>query len=312
MRDTRLYGYADVGRFGLGHSLMAWARCRLWCDDHGARMLASNWHKFRVGPWLRRERDDRKYHRLFEFPGYVVGASRYLLLVGGSRVEAEALDPEALPQSRRPTVVVFRNRLIMNEECYFPSIVGRASQVRSSLITITRPEYRPAPITRPHIALHVRMGDFREVPSMDALRQGAKNSRIPVRWYAGVIRDLRSQFGDIPAIVYSDADDEALVELLREPNVGRSPRQPSVTDMLSLAQAGLLISSGSGFSQWGAYLGDVPRVCFPGQRMVRVLDQSGAVDREPECESVSELDPGFLQHVQDRLRISCQVSPQAS
>jgi hypothetical protein len=31
-KDSGLYGYPIVGRFGLGHSLLAWARCWTWFD----------------------------------------------------------------------------------------------------------------------------------------------------------------------------------------------------------------------------------------------------------------------------------------
>ncbi len=32
-----LYGYADVGRFGLGHGLLAWGRCVVWGTNAARR-----------------------------------------------------------------------------------------------------------------------------------------------------------------------------------------------------------------------------------------------------------------------------------
>ena len=54
-----LYGYPEMGRTGLGHSLLAWARCVVWCEMTGAKMLAPRWLRIRIGPYLRGERQAR-------------------------------------------------------------------------------------------------------------------------------------------------------------------------------------------------------------------------------------------------------------
>ena len=112
------YAYADVGTYGLGHSLLAWARCRLWCDRHGVPMLAPSWlHlQHRIGPLLRREHDNRQYHRLFSFGrAYVRGLRRWQLLATAPRVAAEGSDLQALLQDRARRLVVFSNRMQLND-----------------------------------------------------------------------------------------------------------------------------------------------------------------------------------------------------
>ena len=291
---TGLYGYANVGRYGLGHSLLAWARCWVWCQMHSLPMLAPNWRHVRIGPWLRGERDNRKYHRLFRFDNYITGPRRLWLLNTIKAWSAESEKLDELMANRQQGVVVFNNRLSLNEETHFHEVIGKGQLLRDALESMTRIEYRPSPLSHPHIALHVRMGDFGQSESLDALRAGSKNSRLPVKWYLHILKGLRERLGNVPAIVYSDGDDISLADLLRLPNVSRSPRQPSVTDMLSISQATVLISSGSGFSMWGSFLGDIPRICFPGQRFVRVLGEPQGLDSEPEVESVEELPTAFL------------------
>jgi hypothetical protein len=300
---AKTFGYADVGSFGLAHSLLAWARCRLWCDAGGVPMLAPSWLRLRhrIGPIIRRERDIRQYQRLFHFPGYISGLQRMYLLATLKRVSAEdGLD--AYADSDADRLVVFRNRLSLNEETYFHEIVGHSSRVRSALVEITKPQYRPTAVTTPHIALHVRFGDFRDVGSPSALRQGLKNARLPIDWYRDMLDRVRNHVGNVPARVYSDGGDKELAPLLAMPNVIRSQAQQAVTDLLAIAHSQLLIASGSGFSIWGAYLGELPRICFPGQRFVRVLAESEEVDLEPECEDPARLDPRFLDLVRTRIR----------
>jgi hypothetical protein len=303
---SSLFGYADVGTYGLAHSLLAWARCHLWCDQHEIPMIAPTWlHlQHRIGPLLRREHDNRQYHRLFHFPDYVRGLRRWQLLATRSRIPAETTDLRSLLASPQRQLVVFSNRMRLNEETHFAEIVGHGTKIRTALTTITKPEYRPAPNKVPHIAVHVRMGDFGAPVSIDALRSGSKNCRIPVEWYVDIINTLRRQLGNMPVRVYSDGTDEALAPLLRLPATQRSPKQASITDLLAIAQASLVVSSGSGFSMWGSYLGDAPRVCFRGQRFTRVLPDpqgSPAVDLEPECESGAELEAAFLRCISARL-----------
>lgn len=301
-----LFGYADVGTYGLAHSLLAWARCRLWCDQHDVPMLAPNWlHlQHRIGPLLRREHDNRQYHRLFQFAGYVRSLRRLQILMTTPKLAAETADLPALLASPKRHLVVFSNRMQLNEETHFSEIIGRGPAVRAALSSMTKPAYHPTQNGSPHFAVHVRMGDFGTPVSVEALRQGSKNSRIPIEWYVDIVNTLRRQLGDVPVRVYSDGTDEALAPLLRLPATQRSPKQASITDLLAMAQAKLVVSSGSGFSMWGSYLGDAPRICFRGQRFTRVLPESQgspALDMEPECESGAELETAFLQRAAARL-----------
>jgi hypothetical protein len=298
-----LYAYPDVGTYGLAHSLLAWGRCRLWCKRTGVPMLAPNWlHvQHRLGPLRRRERDNRLYHLLFHFPGHVTGLRWWWLLARARRVMAEEADLPALLARGERALVVFHNRMVLNEETHFPEIIGHGAELRRELVAITRPQYLPPPVATPHVALHVRMGDFSPTPSREALRQGAKNSRIPVDWYVEMLQGLRSAVGPVPALLYSDGTDADLAPLLALPGVTRPPKAPSVTDLLGLSQAKALISSGSGFSMWGAFLGDAPRLCFPGQRFTRVLAEQDGLEREPEAEFWNEVPAAFVAAVAQRL-----------
>jgi hypothetical protein len=311
MENKEIFGYPNVGTYGLGHSLLAWARCRIWCDEYKLPMLAPNWlHvQHRIGPFLRRERDNRQYHRLFHFPGYITGLSRQYLLIKLPRIDANVTEPMEWMSGPGSRIVEFSNLPHLNEETYFPQIVGHGLSLRDRLLEITRPVYRPKSRTERHVAVHVRMGDFNTPASVDQLKAGARNSRIPLSWFSGILQGLRQQLGDMPVMLYSDGSDEALSELLEQPMVTRPPKQASIADMLGMSQAEIVISSGSGFSTWGAFLGHLPRISFPGQRFVRVLPQeedAGELDLEPECETASDLSGAFLDHIARRLDGSVQ------
>jgi hypothetical protein len=266
-------------------------------------MLAPNWLHVHghVGPLRRRERDNRMYHLLFQFPGYITGARWWWLLATRNRILAEQANLSTLITQKESALIIFSNRVQLNEETHFHEVVNHGAELKDELISITRPQHRPHQLP-PHIALHVRMGDFSPMKGRENLRQGSKNSRIPIDWYVEMLQGLRKAIGPVKALLYSDGSDIELAPLLALPAVARPPKAPSITDLLCISQAKVLISSGSGFSKWGAFLGEVPRVCFPGQRFVRVLPANEVTEREPECEYEADLPETFIDHIAGRFR----------
>jgi hypothetical protein len=300
--DGRLFGYADVGRFGLGHGMLAWARCIVWCHETGAQPIAPQWLRMRIGPYLRRERDKRFYYRLFHAGSQVGGLERLRLLATAHRISAEMNRPLADFKPEDDTIVEFRNAVSDNEGKHFHEIAGRSELVRVALIDMTRPRFLARPPAGPHIALHVRGGDFSIPKNIEDVISGRHNMRLPLSWYVEMLDALRNGLAtNLPAIIYSDCTDAELAPLLTRPQITRSTVTEAITDMLAIANADLLISSGSGFSRWGSYLGQVPRICFPGQRGMRTLGPLGPTDLEPECKTGSDLSAAFLAEAQRRL-----------
>jgi hypothetical protein len=293
--NQKLYGYPDMGRTGLGHSLLAWARCAVWCRDTGAIMLAPRWLRVRVGPYLRGERDKRDYFKLFQKGDYLHEPQRGWLLLTADKLYAELDLPAAKTKFRHNTVVVFRNAMSNNEKKMFHFVEKDGRFLRDEFLKMVRPEFIPAPAAEPFIAAHVRMGDFR-LANIDDLKAGVTNSRLPVEWYADVACRLRSQLGrEAPLVVISDGPDDALAPLLSLPNARRTPKQESVADMLTISQASALIASYSGFSHWGAVFGEVPRITFPSQVSVKLPQP------DVECDFGQSLPDDFIEAVYSRL-----------
>ncbi|MGH6908421.1 MAG: hypothetical protein ACREDX_11255, partial [Aestuariivirga sp.] len=177
------FGYADVGRVGLGHGLLAWARCVVWCDDRGAPVIAPRWLRPRIGPYIRRERDKRFYWRLFRAGRQIGGLRRLKLLATADRLSAQTELPEIGFRPTKNTVVVFKNAVADNERKHFHEIAGKSAIVREALIDITRPRFLPPPPREPQIAIHVRGGDFSLPASIETIKGGRHNVRLPIVWY---------------------------------------------------------------------------------------------------------------------------------
>ena len=280
-RFHQVYGYAMPGRYGLGNMLLPWARCFLWCRDNQAPMIAPRWTYLRLGPYLRRERDKRNYQRFFRQDGYISGLRRALLLVSTRRLTEEQAAEVAGEGTR--VVVCFEG---MGD--FFRPLAGRHAEVRAELRRITRPELLnqpPASLDGRRtsvIGVHVRRGDF--APSdMTALASGLPNYRIPLAWYIETLQRLRVALGwEAKTFIFSDGAEEELAPLLDLPNVDLYRTGSAIGDLFALAASQVMIASGSTFSMWASFLGQVPCLWFPGQRQQRLLhdDPSGCLEPE--------------------------------
>lgn len=290
-----LYAFPDVGRFGLAHSLLAWGRARVWANRNDATPIAPDWLRLRVGPYLRRERDKRNYFLLFGKGNAVGGLRKRLVLRTLPRIDEHQFDSTTSPKSG---VVVFRSIPDNDIRADFGALKGSAGFLHAELLAMTRPRYRPERLRDPHVAVHVRLGDFAEA-TPEQLRDGVQNVRLPLAWYRGVFDVLRDALGpSLPIRLYSDGSDDELISLLSMPHVTRSTARAAITDMLSIANAVALVGSGSGFSLWGSYLGQVPRISYPGQGLVSVLDDP---DGEIALASGDALPAAFQAHLAARI-----------
>jgi hypothetical protein len=224
---------------------------------------------------------------LFRYDGYVRGLKKLVLLLIGRKtpIERHALHDASHHHSE---IVIFRNDVRDNTR-YFHELLGRHAELKEELLRVTREENRPPSPEEPFVAVHVRRGDFSET-SVDMLRAGAGNARLPIAWFIEMMRGLRRFLGnDVRAIVFSDGTREELQPLLREPGVSLAPERSAIYDLLLMSEALVSIGSASGLAMWGSFLGQVPRISFPGQRKERLIAATGAIDPEPEWQFSDEV-----------------------
>ena len=295
MASTSRYGYARLGRYGLTHGLLAWARCAVWCEQTGAQMIAPFWFKPRIGPYLRRERDKRNYFLLFHAGGQISGLRRLALLAKLPKFPVGQGAPAANGGSG---IMLFENALADNEKKSFAQVVDHGPFLRSRLLAITRRHHIPPAPAEPFIAIHVRLGDFAEPSGKNAV---GNNVRLPIDWYADRLLSLRAALAvAVPAVVFSDGSEEELAPLLRLAAVTRAPKAESVTDLLALGAGACVIGSASGFSLWGAFLGSAPRLSHVGKQIVPIYIGEGA---EGDIESAfgADIPPTFVTRLMARM-----------
>jgi Glycosyl transferase family 11 len=271
-----LYCEAKLFRAGLTNRLFPWARCRIYSHLHGMPMLTPCWAQVPFGTILRREADLRTYTNLFiRRDGDISGWRRaYVRLRAKKVTEPERLTDD-VPYGDGMHVVVFEG---MKEQ--FQPLRGWHELVRQELLTITRRDWREKAEAVPgrFIGIHVRRGDFQRPGVADLSR--VDNTCTPLAWFVESLKAVRARISaTVPAIVTSDGSPNELHALLTMENVRLVSTGSAIGDLLVLSRAVLLLASGSSFSAWASYLGQMPTLSHPEQSLMRLFRLGSSTGR---------------------------------
>lgn len=266
-----------IGGPGLGNILFPWARAKLFSERTGAKFIEPAWSSFKIGPRLRRERDNRNYGILFRTPKRDCLRGLAVKLFVRQMGEPQSIDEMApLPHTRATNIVFSGMRGQMSD------ILGHHRYLRQELLKIYKGNEKPCVSTPAYsyIAAHVRLGDFKTAANETELRRGATNTRIPLDWYVEILRKSREIAPNMAIRIYSDGDRGNLQPLLALPNTELVTGGSALDDMLGLADATLLIASNSSYSLWASFLGQ-PHTCwFPGSLRQQAISADGIFEGE--------------------------------
>jgi hypothetical protein len=267
--------FIRIGGNGLGNLMFTWARCLATARQNNWQMIWPTWGSLKLKNWRVNPYDHRTYFDLFRPTDmYVTGWRKPKCLAQQHWIsEAQALAHSPPPGS----VVEFRGM-----EGMFTPFRGHHELVYRELMGIAQPQHLKAfsDSNSVPIAIHVRRGDFVQQGTHEATIK-SHNSILPIEWYVEALQAVRSTVGmETAALVFSDGTDEELKQLLRLPSVSRADYGSGLGDMLGLSRSRLLIASGSTFSMWGSFLGQVPTIWHPGKLLQPLLLENP--DREIE------------------------------
>ena len=283
----------DFGAFrflgpGLGNLLFPWARFVVCSEKYGLTQLAPTWPQFKLGPFLRGESDKRLYGGLFSETSKQIKGSRKLLLM---------YTLQRIPESR---IAILTNRNIEKDVLivfkglgnYFADLEGHKDLIRKELFHIIHDRHKEGLRYdfRNSISVHVRLADFK-----------VSNSTTPITWFCAIIRKLIDKMNKCMSInIFSDGSDSELSELLSMPNARRMAFGSSISDMLALSSAQVLVGSGSSsFNAWGAYLGDTPLI-WPRNSFCMGIDRTRNNDTLLCMSEEEEIPDNFLKAIYNR------------
>lgn len=261
--------YLRVSGPGLGNLLFPWARAKLLAKRCNYRFISPTWPQLKIGPVLRREFYSRNYVGIFKpLPEEVYGFRRFFVLLTHRKISEFYHD-----QATASDIIV-----VSGQGNSFQGFEGQSTYLRDVLMKMLVKnrifELELLHRCKQAIAVHVRYGDFIK-PDSKNIQTGLGNSRLPIEWYVAAVNSLRNELGAGVAVnLFSDAKDSELAPLMELPAVTRITENSAIEDMLLLGRHRVLVASGSTFSMWGSYLGQVPTLWFPGSKKFCLLDES--------------------------------------
>ena len=255
----RVNPFFRMGGNGLANSLFVFARALLIADRFGLELIDPPWLNIEKRPWLKGDKDKRLYTGLFRHIG-VRGIRKAWIMARGAQL------PEEDFRSIETSETILRVSRIKGVG--FAPLVEHAARVRELLLDATRPA-----VLRPVdafdfsncVAVHVRRGDY------------APDWRTPTDWYIAILRQSSATMPEIRFLLFSDGTTDELAPLLALPNVRPVFFGNALADIWAISRCRALVGSMSTFSDWGAFLGQIPIVLPKPPQFGSPLVDSGKI-----------------------------------
>ncbi len=252
---------------GLGNQLFPLIKAHVFAHLNKLPIIVTNYHHIRLGPYLRREKNKRKYHGFFRFQRSALGAlweRRKLAVTKYYKSVEEPPITNIGAKYLKDTVYVFS--AMPSWVNYFEGLKENRELAIEILNKIVRPELaiRVNQSGEPVIGVHVRLGDFRKLnPGEDFSRVGAV--RTPQDYFIHVINGIREIHGtNLPVSVFTDGHAGELERILALPGVELVSGNNDLVDLFLLSRSKIIITSaGSTFSYWAGFLSDAILVMHP-------------------------------------------------
>jgi Glycosyl transferase family 11 len=266
---THDFGLIRIGGAGIGNCFYAYFHAVVIAEEINGRIISPTWSSVKLGPLLRREFSLRRYGMMFRpHPDEIRGLMKAVRLISlwpkRNHVEIRNGEHTSAPTKGKLTVVGAPLTVVDAPpgEFTFAGLHPHRDMIRRRLLEILAepPLQTPKWGQGDYMAAHIRLGDFVSAHPNQVKSGKQEDLRIPISWYANAIRRVSAIFPELPVYIFSDGREHELADILAIDRVSLRREPSDIADLLSLAQARLLIGSNSTFSRWAAFLGDMPSI----------------------------------------------------
>lgn len=239
--------FVDFPKVGLGNMMLVWARAVVFSKTNEIPLTVSFWWGFRLGPFLRGEKQKRFYWRYFS-----ESSLWSLIAINFYKANAKVIyDPplSKLSAEEKASKSLFVFSKFEIDKDLFGYIRNHSKMIRQELLGLLHPSlatyYQKS--QPPVISIHVRRGDFKRGTVL-----------TPNEYFISMIYLIRQFAGsDLPVTIFSDATEEEISDLLELPATKLSDNAADILDILAMSDSKFIVLSGSStFSYWGAFLSD--------------------------------------------------------
>ena len=237
--------YVKFPKTGLGNMLLLWARAVVFARINHFELVTSSWWGFRWGALVRQEQKKRLYWKYFR-EAAVFSRIKALWYLKYRKVIVEP-KAEYLSEDQSSKCNLYLFNKVMPDYNLFDPLRGHYNLIVNELHCALRPSKKKLldKYERPVIGIHIRRGDFK-----------LGSTLTPLNYFIEGIKIIREISGDDwPVTVFTDAGKEEIETLLSLPATRLAEEKADILDILLLSKSDvLLLSGGSTFSYWAAFL----------------------------------------------------------
>lgn len=251
---------------GLGNELIPWAKAFIAGSELGIPFSQPAWglNRLRYWEYFGTSRFDWAGHYLIgkSLPSFTFTEEDYFATGEKDFGRAIRVFADANDLKSKPAYVLWVEGMwggyyaIEKAKPFISSVLYGAKNSVANLWD-TKQHLRPDTLV---VAVHVRLGDFNAATDTSDYR-GKFNVSIPMSWYVSVSRALRKAFGEsVQFVLLSNGKHLELRDYIAEfePVTTSHQNYTVCSDLLTMANADLLICSVSSYSMWAAFLSEKP------------------------------------------------------
>lgn len=224
--------------------LLVWARAYGFALEHGLELYVAGWSRLKLGPIIRNEKHKRLYWGYFRGPSVSERVGMLLRWATSKKI----YEPEFTARVTRQNTLYIFHECKTNED-FFKYIKPYRNEVKTAIQNILSPALRRRLDKEepPVIGVHIRRGDFKLGCTI-----------TPVSFFVDAIKTVRALTGELlPVTLFTDANPDEVADVLSMPAVKMATPKADILDLLLLGRSRYcIISIGSTFSFWGAFLCD--------------------------------------------------------
>jgi hypothetical protein len=227
---------------GLGNLLFPIARALIAASKTNGQFVQPTLRQIKIGTFLRNEPDKRIYGNII----------RHRNATDWRNWLDARLSPAVSENAPPHSIATAKTILYSGLGSYFHNLHGYQDIISD---WIQERAIKRGVVTEPYdLAVHIRLGDF----AQNTEGSGGANLRQTKEWYYAAVELAKEHLGNAvtPRYIFSDARDIELREYISQWNAKLDPAHNTISSIMNLSKAQMIISSRSTFSMWGAYLGN--------------------------------------------------------
>lgn len=284
-----------IGGAGLGNLLFTYAEALVISKKYNLKIIWPTWNTIpitRDEMIIRKAKDKRSYMAMFKNnSNYISGIRKAAILIKSKKI----FNPINIEKVEEEVIVIEKGKIQYTGELYKNLREYRYQiyeDLYKNLTEKSKQKLNDIDISD-GIVVQIRMTDFKKA-SIEELKKGIDNARIPLEWFENIIKQIRKiAKKNVKVYLMSDGKDNELQPIFKLGNVERLELGNSISNILAMSKSKLMVVSGSTFSLWARFLGQMSSISYKNQYKEKVLEDKSKFEIDIE----EKIDKKYYQQI---------------